>query len=140
MPSFADTYVYWKTSNLNKIHTFEELLQNHANDIRYEIQQLGTLGKIPKISFMNYQEGLSVPTAEELQEIIKHQYEKSQESNDSLYEIEPSENDSSDAYDCISRLEKKSDALGFDRKSALEKIVKSIELDRLYKSRNKNET
>ena len=70
---------------------------------------------------------------------IKHQYEKSQESNDSLHEI-ACENDSSDTCDYISRLEKKSDALGFDRKSALEKIVRSIELDRLYKSRNKNET
>ena len=99
--------------------------------------------KVPELiflSFLHYQEGLSVPTAEELQDIIKHQYEKSQESNDSLYEIEPCENDSSDTCDYISRLEKKSDALGFDRKSALEKIVRSIELDRLYKSRNKNET
>ena len=51
----------------------------HAVDIRHEIEQLGDLGKIPKIIFVYHKsEDVPLPSAEQIQDILSYQVEQSE--------------------------------------------------------------
>ena len=94
----------------------------HAVDIRHEIEQLGDLGKIPKIIFVYHKsEDVPLPSAEQIQDILSENLDEIEGA-----EVKSSERDSSDVVAHVKLLEKRTDTLGFDHKSAMDKIMKSI--------------
>ena len=100
----------------------------HAVDIRHEIEQLGDLGKIPKITFVSHKsDDVPLPSAEQIKDILSYQLEQSEKLDDiEGADVNCSERDSSDALAHIKQFKKKTDTLGFDHKSAMDKIMKSI--------------
>lgn len=124
-PTFADVFVYWKTSQIQKTNDLGKTLDVHSVDIRHEIVQLGDLGKIPKIIFVCHKsEDVPLPSAEQIQDILSYQLKQSEK----LHHEEGAEVNISDCDSSadIKLFEKRADTLGFNHKSAMDKIMKSI--------------
>ena len=100
----------------------------HARDIRHEIEQLADIGKIPKIIFIPHKsDTISVPTAEEIENILSYQHQQSEILEDEEGALNMAESDSSDKFSHVLSSEKRTDVLGFDRKSAMDKVMEAVE-------------
>ena len=105
----------------------EEILDSKAADIRYEIEELKDLGQIPKITFVrNNSEALPIPSAKEIEEILTRQIDNSE----TLESETESENESNEEHEkqlaYVQTLEKRTDVLGFDRQSVIEKVQRTL--------------
>ena len=122
-------FVYWKTTQAECQQELEEKLDFCAKDIRHEMQQFADIGKLPKIVFVLHQpDALPMPSPEEVQKILEYQKEHSTNCDMEEHDVtSESVCNEVDAYAHIRSLKKETDALGFDRKAAMDKILYSMD-------------
>lgn len=128
-PTFSEAFVYWKTTQVESQQELGEKLDLSAKNIRHEMQQFADIGKLPRIVFVLHKpDGLPMPSPEEVQKILEHQKEHA--TNCDMTEdgvASESDCDGDDAYAHIRSLKKQTDALGFDRKAVMDKILYSMD-------------
>ena len=120
-------YVYWKSRNTEAIEELYKILDSKAGDIRFEMEGLAVLGQIPRITFLHdSSQGSALPSAKEIEEIMKLQMQNS-ETHDPETDVKDDVNQEYlSQITNMGNFKKRTDVLGFDRKSVMENIQRKM--------------
>ena len=120
-------YVYWKSRNTEAIEELYKILDSKAGDIRFEMEGLAVLGRIPRITFVHdSSQGSALPSAKEIEEIMKLQLLNS-ETHDPETDVKDDVNQEYlSQITNMQSFKKRTDVLGFDRQSVMENIQRKM--------------
>ena len=120
-------YVYWKSRNTEAIEELYKILDSKAGDIRFEMEGLAVLGRIPRITFVHdSSQSTALPSAKEIEEIMKLQMQNSETHDPETDVTDDVNQEYLSQITNMQSFKKRTDVLGFDRQSVMENIQRKM--------------